>query len=262
LAAIVKGGGMTELKSVAFVDRIIEKFGGKGALLDAMDRRMKEFSAVWGQDTDRIGRVLRAHLAVEHFVGVSLVTQSPGLAGLERARLSYAQKIELLDRNSRIVEELIPGLRLLGTIRNRIAHRLRVDLTEEERKAFLGGGLFRAMRDASIARNYAATDDDVLTILEQFARFAAGMLHSSADPQAEIWKSAFEAIGGQDKAAEARVTFDNQHVSNLPNAPRGESNPRSRSAEARISCCRHLHSPPAAQTRQNLFLAPNVPIYM
>src|SRR5258708_6244014 len=128
-----QGGNMTVPGSSAFVDRVIEKFGGKEALLDALDRRMKEFSAVWGQDTDRIGRVLRAHLAVEYFVGVYLVAQSPGFAGLVRARLAYAQKIELLDRNDRIVDELIPGLRLLGTIRNRIAHRLRVDLTEEHR---------------------------------------------------------------------------------------------------------------------------------
>jgi hypothetical protein len=183
---------MTEPESAAFVDRLIEKFGGRESFLDAMDRRMKEFSAVWGQDTDRIGRVLRAHLAVEYFVGVYLLTKSPGFAGLERARLAYAQKIELLDRNNRIVDELIPGLRLLGTVRNRIAHRLRVDLTEEDRKAFLAVGIFRAMRDASIARDYAATDDDALAILEQFAKFAAGMLHSAADPQADIWKSAFE----------------------------------------------------------------------
>jgi hypothetical protein len=194
---------MTEPESAAFVARVIEKFGGKEAFFDSMDQRMKEFSAVWGQDTDRIGRVLRAHLAVEYFVGVYLVAQNPGFAGLERARLAYAQKIELLDRNDRIVDELISGLRLVGTIRNRIAHRLRVDLTEEDRKAFLSVGIFHAMRDASIARNYAATDDDALVILEQFAKFAAGMLHSAADPQAGIWRSAFEAIANTDGATKA-----------------------------------------------------------
>ncbi len=177
------------------IERLFTSYGGRDAFFAAMDNRFAEFNKAWEQDTDRIGRVLRAHLAVEHFLTMYLQTNNPNLAPLDRARLSYNQKIELLNADDKVVGMLIPGLRLIGQIRNRIAHRLRVELTESDERAFLAIGLFAAIRQESQKRpdsSYAIRPGDSrVNVLEDFAKFASGTLHAAADPNNERWVAAF-----------------------------------------------------------------------
>jgi hypothetical protein len=96
------------------MQRIIAMHGGHDAWIKAVEKSIADFDLVWEQDTGRIGRVLRAHLAVEHFVGKYLALKNPDLVSIERARLSYAQKLDLLNPTDPLVELLIPGLRLFG----------------------------------------------------------------------------------------------------------------------------------------------------
>jgi len=173
------------------VKKIIARYGGREAILDDMQRRIDIFNKVWDQDTDRIGRVLRAHLTVEHFVTEYLVLKNPKLGSLEKARLSYAQKIDLLDSNDPTVNCVLPGLRLLGTIRNRMSHRLRVELSKADEDAFLGIPFFNGWL-AALNKHYPEPpiDDEIerrLVTLEKFARVAAALLHASIDPNAHIW---------------------------------------------------------------------------
>lgn len=179
------------------VRKIIEKYGGHDAWIEATQKRIDEFDKVWIQDTDGIGRVLRAHLAVEHFVGEYIAFKNPSLGSLEKARLSYAQKLDLLDPKDRIVEIMLPGLRLLGAIRNRISHRLRVELSKTDEEAFLAVAHFRAMRVEMHKRWPKKPNqneiESALTVLEEFAKWSAGLLHSCLDPQAHIWR---EVLGG------------------------------------------------------------------
>jgi hypothetical protein len=128
---------------------MMEKFGGREAFFGRLDKRYAEFTRVWKQDAERMGRILRAHLAAEHFVGMYLCAMNPNLGDVAGARLSYAQKVDLLkaEENS-MVAMILPGLRRLGAIRHRIAHRLQVDLTKEDEDVFLAIGLFKASRDA------------------------------------------------------------------------------------------------------------------
>jgi len=57
------------------VAEMMEKFGGREAFFGRLDKRYAEFTRVWKQDAERMGRILRAHLAVEHFVRVILFQQ-------------------------------------------------------------------------------------------------------------------------------------------------------------------------------------------
>jgi hypothetical protein len=194
---------MSSSDAQANIARIIEKYGGHAAFFAAMDERIAAFDRVWNQDTDRIGRVLRAHLAVEHFVTEFLSFQNPNLGSLERARLSYSQKLDLLDPMDRRVKSILPGLRLLGAIRNRASHRLRVELTKADEGGFLGVESYYYMRKEQHKRwPVAPISDEVesaLTILEDFARFAAGLLHTSLDPHSHIWA---EVLGQDDATAQ------------------------------------------------------------
>jgi hypothetical protein len=183
------------------VAKMMERFGGREGFFRRLDKRYEEFTAVWKQDAERIGRILRAHLAVEHFVGMYLAAMNPNLGDVAEARLSYAQKVDLLnaDENS-MVAMILPGLRRLGAIRNRIAHRLQVDLSKEDEDVFLGIGLFRATRDAKRGGYLEhpevkpSADDPRLAIVEEFAQFASGLLHAGSDPDRDEWAEAMKAF--------------------------------------------------------------------
>lgn len=190
------------------VTEMMEKFGGREAFFGRLDKRYAEFTRVWKQDAERMGRILRAHLAVEHFVGMYLCAMNRNLGDVAGARLSYAQKVDLLkaEENS-MVAMILPGLRRLGAIRNRIAHRLQVDLTKEDEDVFVAIGLFKVTRDAKHG-NYLEhpevkpiAEDPPLAILEEFAQFASGLLHAAADPDREVWAEAMKAFAPDLKRA-------------------------------------------------------------
>lgn len=180
---------------------MMQRFGGREAFFKRIDKRYEEFTRVWNQDAERIGRILRAHLAVEHLMADYLAATNPKLGDIGKARLTYAQKVELLNADeSGLVGMLLPGLRRLGAIRNRIAHRLQVELTEDDERLFLSIELFKAMRNEKRRRWFehpevkASADDARLAIVEDFAQFASGQLHAGADPDKEIWVEAMKAF--------------------------------------------------------------------
>ena len=102
-----------------YAARVIELYGGHERFFSLMEQRFKEFDAIWEQDADTIGRVLKAHLAVEHFLTEYITFANPKLGSLEKARLSFRQKVELLGGDDHSMTFLKPGLRRLNTIRNR-----------------------------------------------------------------------------------------------------------------------------------------------
>ena len=178
-----------------FAREVIAAFGGRERFFARMEERLDEFNNVWNQDAERIGRVLRAHLAVEHFLTDYIVISNPNLGSLDDARLSFNQKVDLLSDNDRVTSPLKPGLRRLNQVRNRIAHKLKVDIREEDKKVFLDVAIFKAMR-AEGAKHIGTPADDPLSVLEQFSKFAAGMLHSGADPDNHLWKKASDGVQG------------------------------------------------------------------
>ena len=75
--------------------KVLEVFGGKDQLLAAARKNLKESAERWQQDTEAIGRILRAHLFVEHFLTEFVRWRSPGLTALTEARLTFYQKLTL-----------------------------------------------------------------------------------------------------------------------------------------------------------------------
>ncbi|MDZ7616867.1 MAG: hypothetical protein U1E05_07685 [Patescibacteria group bacterium] len=188
-AAEVEGTEMNMHDPEAYAKRVIELHGGHDRFFALMDARFREFNAIWDQDAQRIGRVLRSHLAVEHFLAEFIACTNPRIGSLENARLSFSQKVELLSDDDPSISFLKPGLRRLNTIRNRMAHKLRVDITAEDRGALLGIAMFAAMRSES-ARREGAKPDDPLSVVEQFCMFAASLLHGGAAPERDLWTQA------------------------------------------------------------------------
>ncbi len=168
--------------------KLIELFGGREQAVKELDADHAVIGERWGQDIVAIGRILRAHLFVEHFLTEYLIIRNPELGSLDNARLSFTQKLALVGNGNPGVEYLLPGIRHLNVIRNRLAHTLRADVSDDDVRAFLAITLFRAMREALSAP--VVPSSDPIDVLEDLARHAGVSLHAISTGHSKLWAEA------------------------------------------------------------------------
>ena len=118
------------------VARTVELLGGPDRAREVTDTEFGDMVTRWEQDVDAIGRILRSHLYVEHYLTEFIRHANPRLGSIAEARLSFNQKLALLDTNSPGVAELKPGIAQLNKIRNRLAHRLSFAILPADTQVF------------------------------------------------------------------------------------------------------------------------------
>jgi hypothetical protein len=171
-------------------ERIFKILGGKEKAFEIIDTEVDEKRKRWDQDVDAIGRILRAHLYVEHYLTENLVKSNPRLGSVDQARLTFLQKLELLDKDSHpLFSEVIPGLRRLNSIRNRLSHQLRATVTQEDAAVLLAAPYFNAFRKRRVYPN--EPNSDPLQILEEFSWFASSTLNHEFSQVGKAMSEAF-----------------------------------------------------------------------
>ncbi|MCH8263078.1 MAG: hypothetical protein IIA77_08570 [Proteobacteria bacterium] len=160
--------------------RVIELSGGKDKFNEEMDRKLTLINEKWDQDIDLIGRILRAHLFVEHYVTECLVYFNPNLGDLEKARLTFSQKLALFKNYSNDTKELAPGIKRLNEIRNQLAHSLKAFVTDQDKEVLLSVKYFRYMREAAAKPGVPSNEN--IDVLEDFAKHVGMRLASLSDP--------------------------------------------------------------------------------
>lgn len=159
---------ITPQNSEQLVNAASDIFGGREKFLEAAKKELDETDDRWNQNVEVIGRILRAHLFLEHYLTKYLSQANPRLGSLTEAKLSFHQKISLLDSHNQDIASILPGIKRLNAIRNRLAHNLGSQVTEEDKKVFLDCGRFAAMRsERSITE---AIEESPLGVLEDFAK--------------------------------------------------------------------------------------------
>lgn len=86
----------------------------------------------WNQDFEAIGRILRSHLYLEHYLTEHLEKTNAQLGSMSAARLTFAQKVNLLDPDNPRLAEILPGVKQPNQIRNRLAHQLTAVVTQDD----------------------------------------------------------------------------------------------------------------------------------
>lgn len=162
------------------VKRIIELSGGTEKLNCEMDYKLAKINEKWNQNIDSIGRILRAHLFVEHFMTECLANFNPNLGDVNEARLTFAQKLVLIEGYSSETLELSKGIRRLNKIRNQMAHNLAGAVTDQDKELFLSVATFNALRNELAKPNFPS--DNNLVVLEDFAKHVGARLASLSDP--------------------------------------------------------------------------------
>jgi hypothetical protein len=184
----------------SFVKHVIQLMGGNEKAWQTLDADFEMITSRWEQDTSAIARILRAHLFVEHFLSEFIQARNPDLGSLDEARITFAQKVSLVGIGTPGMAHLLPGLRRLNSIRNRLAHSLRAEVTKEDGEVFLAIGPFRALRDEMAKQ--ATPSNDSIAILEGFAMHAGAILHSIASDTGKVFAEAMrlaeeESSGGK-----------------------------------------------------------------
>ena len=167
--------------------RVIKQLGGLEAARERMEADYQEIRRLWDQDESAIGKVLRSHLFVEHFMTVYIQRTNLSLAPLDGARLSFAQKVMLIDWDRSGVGFLQPGIRHLNKIRNRLAHTLHADVSEADAQVFSAISHVHALQSA-LAGGHVETDP--IAVLEGFARTAGLMLDSCVSDLGQAFRTA------------------------------------------------------------------------
>ncbi|MFS2112707.1 hypothetical protein [Herbaspirillum frisingense] len=162
--------------------------GGKDKFIGIAEAEAHEIARKWDLNIDTIGRILRSHLFVEHHLTEHLQRVNPKLGPLLTAKLSYTQKVELIDRGDKFLAELVPGLRRIGAIRNRLAHQLDAAIKPEDVTVFLQNLIFVAMRTERFRPD--PPPDDPLLVLEEFSQHAASWLHATYSKVGALMRSA------------------------------------------------------------------------
>ena len=170
-----------DIEHQKLAQKVVELSGGKDALNVEMDRKLSLINEKWNQDVDAIGRILRSHLFVEHLLTEYLIALNPNLGDLKDTRLTFSQKLSLVENHSSETKELASGIRRLNTIRNQLAHRLEAKVTDQDKESLLSLKSFRYLREALAKPNIPNSDN--LVVLEDFAKHVGSRLASLADPE-------------------------------------------------------------------------------
>jgi hypothetical protein len=85
-------------------------------------------------DHDAIGRVLRSHLLIEHYMN-SFLENFYKLAAFDEARLSFYQKAILLPQHASPAAFVRSGILELNALRNKFGHRLNPTIAAEDIEA-------------------------------------------------------------------------------------------------------------------------------
>lgn len=172
------------------LERLFKSYGGAENFFEAAEKRLAEFNALWAQDVGAMGRVLRSHLIVEFYMTAYLQKANPNLGSINDAKIGFAQKTDLLGENDSLIKMLVPGIRRLNTVRNRLAHNLSVSVTQDDVNSFMSIGIYKAMREESEKRT-GSFSKLPLDVYDHFAQFVAASLHHASSDDSKYWRDAY-----------------------------------------------------------------------
>lgn len=141
------------------------------------------YIALFNQDHDVLGRVLKCHLIVEHYLD-RFLTNFLRLDDISDVKLSFFQKATLLPNAGSAAAFVKPGILKLNSIRNRFGHTLAPRLRVEELGAI----------NEALATARPNLQGGVIERVEAFTTVAATFLIIPPPNLQELFMRAFREI--------------------------------------------------------------------
>ncbi len=170
----------------ALYQRMLEHYSSlTGKQSDPLQDLAEEFSELarrWAQDCELIGRVLRAHLFVEHFMNDFIARQNPNLPRAGIDKLPFATKVGLLGHSKPFIATYSSALWALNDIRTDFGHRLDSKVNQKRIVTILEAGEFVKYQEGIRAPVTDATP--AVEVVEAFARLMGKIFHGESSPTA------------------------------------------------------------------------------
>ena len=112
---------MREIEGIDTVMRKLEPHWPE--IMAHFNSENERFKALVVQDHDLLGRVLKCHLVVEHYLNRFLI-EHYRVSDIDEVRLTFLQKAKLLPNSESSAAFVKPGIVQLNAIRNKFGHRL------------------------------------------------------------------------------------------------------------------------------------------
>jgi hypothetical protein len=117
------------MKDIEGLDKVLDRLKPHWPEIDAHFMHENDlFKSLLAEDHDLIGRVLKCHLIVEHYLG-RFISSHYCIRDLSKTRLSFSQKAQLLPDASSAAAFVKPGILRLNKIRNDFGHTLQPGLS-------------------------------------------------------------------------------------------------------------------------------------
>jgi hypothetical protein len=117
------------MRDIEGIDAVVAKLKPHWPVIEEhFERENRAFISLTRSNHDVIGRVLKCHLIVEHYLNRFLVAHFE-IDNFDEVRLTFAQKAQLLPDRASAAAFVKPGIVQLNRIRNRFGHSLGAELS-------------------------------------------------------------------------------------------------------------------------------------
>ena len=95
---------------------------------DELDRERIQFNEeireLLNRETDELGTVLKCHLIIEYYIDLYLRVAYPTVLNWEKTRLTFNQKLELINNHRTPLGMYYDSIKCLNKIRNKFSHQI------------------------------------------------------------------------------------------------------------------------------------------
>ena len=96
--------------------------------LNEVEKERVEFNnqilTLLNKETDELGTILKCHLIIEYYLDCYLKSSYPTISKWKETRLTFNQKLELINTEKTFMEMYYPSIKCLNSIRNKFSHRI------------------------------------------------------------------------------------------------------------------------------------------
>ena len=173
------------MKIIDKVKEVVQQFGEHFEEIETEFNKQNDyFKSLVDTDHDILGRVLKFHLIVEHYLTNYLQNKFSDLDFMN-ARLSFSQKINLISQQDTRAAFVKPGIIELNKIRNKFGHNLGAELTLNDQKEML-----KVLKVARLGKTYA----EPLEVINDFSTVASTFLIVNPEEIDVLWQEIFESL--------------------------------------------------------------------
>lgn len=120
---------MEQLKKTKYFRYLIEN-------QHELDKEYVDFNntivGLLNKKTDELGTILKCHLIIEFYIDNYLQVANPTILKWKNSRLSFNQKIELINNNRTAIGIFYPAIKSFNSLRNKFAHKIFYVIQEED----------------------------------------------------------------------------------------------------------------------------------